>query len=117
ARTKATQMRVGDFGMLYCTERHAFTTPFLVFSQPDPKREVSDVWPGTWALPFRIHALGSPARLLDTDRLARLLPSLAKGLTWDKLLPVAPTTIFSPASVSRDDWEILLTNLVSEDSD
>jgi hypothetical protein len=53
--TKAKQMAVGSAGLIWRTGDEYFTTPFLVYSNPDPVRKINDVWPETWILPFRIH--------------------------------------------------------------
>lgn len=63
--TKSCRMKIGSLGVLYCSETHSFTTPFLVYSEPDPIRVVTDVWPERWRLPFRIHALGNPTRQVE----------------------------------------------------
>jgi hypothetical protein len=43
--TKSKRMRVGALGLLYCNETHSFTTPFLVYSKPEPEKIIIDVWP------------------------------------------------------------------------
>jgi hypothetical protein len=43
--TKSKRMKVGSLGILYCNETHSFTTPFVVVSEPNETKVVSDVWP------------------------------------------------------------------------
>jgi len=57
--TKAQNMKIGSFGILYCTDTHALTTPFVVYSKVDPHRVVENVWPEKSVLPFKIHPLVS----------------------------------------------------------
>jgi hypothetical protein len=59
--TKAAKMKIGDVGLLYCSENKNFTVPFVVRSLPE-FRLVQDIWPEPWALPFKIDPLGSPAK-------------------------------------------------------
>jgi hypothetical protein len=51
--TKSKRMKVGSLGVLYCNETHSFTTPFLVYSMPNPESVVADIWP--MEASFRIH--------------------------------------------------------------
>src|SRR5712691_10595148 len=54
-RTKAARyFSPGDRGLLYCEQKHSFTTPFIVESKPDPDIVVKHVWPEPWVLPFSI---------------------------------------------------------------
>ena len=70
-KTKSQNMRIGSFGILYCNETHALTTPFIVYSKPDLHLTVENVWPEKWVLPFRIFPLGSPKWQLDKDEARR----------------------------------------------
>ncbi len=60
-------MKIGSLGILYCKETQSLTTPFIVYSNTDPKIEVSNIWPETWTLAFRIFPLGSPTLQLHKD--------------------------------------------------
>src|SRR5262249_23594647 len=51
---KSTHMGIGSFGLIYCSDTQAFTTPFLVASKPDPTTIVADIWPKHWTLAFRV---------------------------------------------------------------
>jgi hypothetical protein len=41
--TKSHHLRVRSLGLLYCNETHSLTTPFVVYSDPDPEKVVTDV--------------------------------------------------------------------------
>ena len=41
-------MSVGSCGIFYCSETKSLTTPFLVYSKPDRKVEVQNVWSKNW---------------------------------------------------------------------
>jgi hypothetical protein len=109
----ASSLRVGAAGLLYCSDTHSFTTPFLVYSRPYLDRTIRSVWPEEWILPFRIHALGSPEKQLTLDEARKVLPVLRdSGKTNPShVLNLAPTTAFAPSNVSDEDWEILLVEL------
>ena len=59
-RTKSQGMKIGTFGILYCNETQTLTTPFIVYSKPDAKRTVKNVWPEPWVLPFNPHFPDEP---------------------------------------------------------
>jgi hypothetical protein len=113
--TKSQEMTVGSLGVFYCTEIQGLTTPFLVFSQPHSTEVVKDVWPETdkWVLPFRIHALGTPRRRLGKDQAMMLLPTLRAGgkTNITHALPIPAPTVFSPATLTSEDWAVLLEHL------
>ncbi len=111
-QTKANNLPVGALGVLYCVDTQSFTTPFLVTSKPDAAATVTNIWPESWTLPFNIFPLGSPARQLHKDKLAKLLPSLKNGGQWDQLLHVQPITVFAPSQLSNEDWSALVGELV-----
>jgi len=70
------------------------------------------VWRERWVLPFRIHPLGTPRKLLHKNKLRGLLPSLREGKqAWNQFIHVAPTTIFSASKLQPSDWEALLREL------
>jgi hypothetical protein len=52
-------LQIGSVGLFYCVEEKTFTTPFLVVGQPVLNGGISNVWPGTWKLPFDIVPFGS----------------------------------------------------------
>jgi|SRR5665213_194067 len=111
--TKSKNMKIGSFGILYCTETQSLTTPFIVFSRPDPDALVKNVWPEEWVLPFKIHPLGTPAKQLGKDEAMQALPTLrASGQTnFGHALPVQAITVFSPSPLQDADWEILIKRL------
>lgn len=113
--TKAQEMTVGSLGVFYCTEVQSLTTPFLVYSQPHSTELVTDVWPQTdrWVLPFKIHPLGTPRRLMHKDQAISLLPTLkASGKSnITHVLPIPAPTVFSPASLTSEDWAMLVQHL------
>lgn len=90
--TKSRHMPVGSLGVLWRTQANFFTTPFIVYSEPDSNQSVTDVWPETWVLPFRIHPLGMPRRRLGASEARQLLPVLRNDP------PLGPTSRTSSAS-------------------
>ena len=106
-------MKIGSFGILYCAETQSLTTPFIVFSRPDPEALITNVWPEEWVLPFRIHALGTPTKQLGKDEAMQLLPTLrdSKQTNFGHALPVQAITVFSPSPLQDSDWEILIKRL------
>ena len=103
-------MKVGSFGILYCNEIQALTTPFIVYSKPDPDRTVRHVWPETWVLPFKIFPLGNPSRVLKKDEAKEILPVFAKSgeTNFGKVFHVQAVTAFSPTRIGSEDWEVLI---------
>jgi hypothetical protein len=116
--TKAQEMTIGSLGVFYCAQVQALTTPFLVYSQPHSTETVNDIWPEPerWVLPFAIHPLGTPRRRLPKDEAMSLLPTLkASGKTnITHALPIPAPTVFSPASLTSEDWAVLLQHLVEQ---
>jgi hypothetical protein len=112
-KTKAQNMKIGSFGILYCSKNHSLTTPFVVLSNPNPERIIEDVWDGTWVLPFRIHPLGTPNKLLPWDDAKSVLPSPRSLNTTNlnTIVNVQATTVFSPSKLTEADWEVLVTHL------
>lgn len=113
--TKSKRLKVGSAGLLYCNETHSFTTPFLVYSEPDPKREVADVWPERWRLPFKIHALGTPAKQVSSEVAKRdwaVLKNVGQGGV-SASMNITGTTVFVPVEISIDDWSIILSSLTT----
>lgn len=111
--TKSKRMKVGSIGVLYCNETHSFTTPFLVYSSPDPDRVVTDVWPERWRLPFRIHPLGDPTRQVHMDDAKKTWPILreSKSSSVSAALNITGTTVFVPTEISSEDWSLIITAL------
>ena len=112
-KTKAQNMTIGSLGILYCTETHALTTPFVVYSKVDPNRVVENVWPEKWVLPFKIHPLGSPERQLSSDETKKVLPIFTRSgeTNFGKIFHVQAVTAFSPTAIEREDWEVLVSRL------
>jgi hypothetical protein len=113
--TKSKRMTVGSAGLLYCKETHSFTTPFLVYSAPDPVREVTDVWPEKWRLPFRIHPLGTPAQQVCADT-AKATWSVLKNVGQGGVsaaMNITGTTVFVPVEITSDDWARILMALTA----
>jgi hypothetical protein len=111
--TKSKRLRIGSIGLLYCSEIQSFTTPFLVFSEPDPEQIVTDIWPERWRLPFRIHPLGNPTRVVHKDRAKVDWPILknAANKNLTAVLNITGTTVFIPTVIGTDDWGIILQQL------
>jgi hypothetical protein len=115
-KTKSQSMRVGSFGILYCVDTHSLTTPFIVYSKPDPDRVVANVWPEKWVLPFRLLPLGTPELQLSSDHAKRTLPIFKRtGETnFGKIFHVQAVTAFSPTNIGADDWEELVRHLATD---
>lgn len=113
--TKSKKMAVGALGLLYCKDTHAFTTPFLVYSTPDPQRVVSDVWPERWRLPFSIHPLGTPHRQVHKDEASQRWPILRSTPqnSVSAAMNLTGTTVFVPVAVSVEDWAAILKDLAA----
>lgn len=112
-RTKARELKVNSYGVLYCSQTKSLTVPFRVTSEPDQVRLVRDVWPGVWALPFMITPLGTTDRQMPRDTIMRTL-NVARQSHSNNLshvLPITPTQVFSPLAMPDADWEILVRNL------
>jgi len=111
--TKSQRMRVGSLGVLYCSATKSLTMPFVVYSNPDLSGQVDNVWPETWVMPFRIHALGTPDRQLHKDQAAQILPAFkVKGTTnISRVFNVAATAVFVPSPISPEDWQLLIEHL------
>jgi hypothetical protein len=111
--TKSKRMKVGSLGLLYCNETHSFTTPFLVYSEPDPEKIITDVWPEVWRLPFHIHPLGNPSRQVHMDSAMLSWPVLKKSTSRSvsAAMNITGTTVFIPKEISPDDWAIIVTSL------
>jgi len=112
--TKSKRLKVGSLGLLYCNQTHSFTTPFLVYSIPDPEKIVTDIWPEKkWRLPFRIYPLGSPAKQLHMDVAKKkwdILKSVGRGGV-SAAMNITGTTVFVPSDISVDDWALILEDL------
>lgn len=111
--TKSKRMKIGSLGLLYCNETHSFTTPFIVYSEPDPEIVIKDIWPEKWRLPFRIYPLGNPTRQVNQDIAMSEWPVLKKTLipSISAAMNITGTTVFVPKEISSDDWEIIVKSL------
>lgn len=111
--TKSKRLRVGALGLLYCNETHAFTTPFMVYSEPDPDKVIADIWPEKWRLPFRIHPLGNPSRQVHMDDAKKRWPVLVNSSVGSvtAAMNITGTTVFVPVEITADDWAMVLNDL------
>lgn len=115
--TKSKRMQVGALGLLYCNETHSFTTPFLVYSEPDPEKIISDIWPEkNWRLPFRIHPLGTPLRQthMDVARERWLTLRNSPITTVSAAMNITGTTVFVPTKIEAGDWATILHDLSTQ---
>jgi hypothetical protein len=105
----------GSLGLLYCSEIHAFTVPFISRSHADPNEVVVDIWPEPWILPFSIQPLGDLTKTLKADLAKVLWPMLADsgagGVT--AALNITGATVFVPTEISDHDWQLVLENLTT----
>ena len=112
--TKAAKMPIGAFGVLYCKETGSFTTPFVVYSHPDPTATISNIWSDPWVLPFKIKPLGNPTRSMTVAQMKVLLPSVAQKKIANPLthlIRVQGNFAFQPSEISEADWMALIENL------
>ena len=108
--TKAKSMSIGSVGVLYCSDTHELTTPFVTTSLAE-ERAVSDIWPESWGLPFGIQPLGSPRRRLAKNELAHLPSVISSGKSWNKILYVQPNFSFQTSDTSIADWSFIFERL------
>jgi hypothetical protein len=96
----------GSLGLLYCSETHSFTTPFVATSTADPSARIDNVWLESWYLPFSIDPLGDLRRQVSKE-LARVMwrPPLINY--------VPPRTIFSPIEIDDYDWQSIRSHLAN----
>ena len=112
--TKAAKMPVGSFGILYCNETNSYTTPFVVYSRPDPKRTISNIWAEPWVLPFGIKPLGNPTLSMSIEQARELLPSMQEEGRDDPrkhLITVQGNFAFQASHISESDWTVLIEKL------
>lgn len=114
-KTRATNVRVGQYGIIYCTDEEirALTTPFLITTPPDVDATISNIWTEEWAMPFGIHPLGTPRKLWDGHRAVRELPfNENSGNTHvGSVFKHMGTTVFSPIEIGEDDWAMIIEKL------
>ena len=110
--TKARHMPICTPGVIWRTRAGFFTTPFIVYSNADPQEKITDVWPETWMLPFRIHPLGTPRKRLYEREAWQVLPVLndKPRTNITHVLRLSALTSFVPSEVSEN-WEVLLQHL------
>lgn len=118
--TKAERyLTPGAFGVLYCNQLHAFTTPFIVRSRADPVRVVTDIWPEPWRLPFKIQTLGDLSKRIHKDRAAERWPTLRSRLAESRrggvsaALNITGTTVFVPTAITAEDWAFICGDLAN----
>ena len=114
--TKAQKMPIGAFGILYCTETTAYTTPFVVYSKPDPGLTISNIWSEPWVLPFAIKPLGDPTRSMTIEQAKALLPSMQLPSRTDPrkhLITVQGNFAFQSSEITDEDWSVLIEHLAN----
>ncbi|HEY0597473.1 hypothetical protein [Sphingopyxis sp.] len=113
-QTKAAKMPIGSFGILYCSETGCYTTPFVVYSHPDPEAMVSNIWADPWVLPFGIKPLGNPSRSMTVAEMKELLPTVRERQIKNPLthfITVQGNFAFQPSEISEADWSVLIEKL------
>jgi hypothetical protein len=112
--TKAGKMPIGAFGILYCNETASYTTPFVVYSKPDPKSVISNIWADPWVLPFGIKPLGNPNQSLTVAQMLKAIPKAAERKIKDPrkhFITVQGNFAFQASDITEDDWAILIEKL------
>ena len=117
-RTKIRRnVKVGDFGLLYCNPFSSFMVPFEFVSEPNLYEKDSTTWPEVWLFPFQIRSLCTEDKMVSAAQ-AEAKWGIAKrrfvemggragGISAAMLL--TGTTAFSPLHISYRDWtEILM---------
>ena len=109
-QTRAAAMPIPSAGLFYCSQPRSkcFTTPFVVESAPQD-RQVSDIWNGTWFLPFKIRAIGDPSITVSWARACKSWPFLRDHENRGSL--VTPARAFAPVWIPRDEWDLVLDEL------
>ena len=113
--TKSKKMKIGSIGILYCVPKHSFTTPFIVYSEPDPEKEISDIWSETWILPFKIKPLGNPERMIHIDEAIKILPICQKTTETNisHIFRIQGNLAFNPTIIGQEDWAIFIKKLAN----
>ena len=109
---RALAMPIGSLGVIYCTEIHSLTVPFIVCSKPNPDDIIKNIWPEHWVLPFRIHPLGTPDQRFSKSDAQKLLSALKDSNNITATLNIAPTTVFAPKEITSEDWETIIKRLI-----
>ncbi|WP_309601430.1 hypothetical protein [Sphingomonas sp.] len=112
--TKAAKMSIGSFGILYCSETSAYTTPFVVYSRPNPSETITNIWASPWVLPFGIKPLGNPDRSLSIRDILTVIPNAAgRGISDPRkhLITVQGNFAFQASEITDEDWAILIEHL------
>ena len=110
--TKSLSMPIDAFGLIWCSDPsiRAFTMPFRVKSEPE-WREIENIWPEPWSMPFDIEPLGSPARRLTRDDAQKLLECLKTARTLTDVFFVGGTCAFVPSPIPDEDWNLIMEEL------
>ena len=116
-KTKAKSVRIGQAGVIYRSDIQCLTMPFLFASVPEVDKEVADIWPEKWAIPFFIYPLGSPERNWSAREALAAFEKF-KGASRPTLndLYMKPTQNFVPMEMPEGDWSIILEKLAETPS-
>ena len=110
--TRSQKMPIGAGGILYCNEIKSFTTPFIVYSVPNPNEIVDEIWPEPWVLPFLIKPLGDPRCSMPLATAKKLLPSLQEqGANVNNTIYVHGKMAFTQSKLTEWDWAVLISEL------
>lgn len=114
--TKASKIKIGSLGLLYCNETHSFTTPFIIYSKPNPNKVIKNIWSGSWVLPFKIFPLGNPEKQINKDRASRIWPIIKNSnqKTVSAAMNITGTTVFVPKIITQTDWEYIIQELATD---
>ena len=119
--TKAMKyLHPGARGILYCNPTQSFTTPFVVRSNADPDRVVTDVWPEAWCLPFEIEPLGDLSRQVTREAAAQSWPVVQRRMAKNQgrggisaAMNITGTTVFVPVDIDEENWGVILDDLAT----
>lgn len=110
--TKSGKMPVGAHGLFYCSRLDQYTMPFIVGSQPNPDQVLTDIWEGSFFLPFDIHPLGKTDKLMSMSEIRRHFPSFNTDDVERPDFSSRKNDYFSDkCEIAEGDWAVLIERL------
>lgn len=114
-RTNAKNVKIGNHGIFYCTEKQSLTTPFIFLSIPDQNKTIMNIWNGEYILPFRIYPLGNTSKLFHSNHVKQDLSFLDNKSNIIFKMKAMGTMLFKPVEITENDWSILVKNLAYDE--
>lgn len=112
--TKSERMKVGSFGLFYCSQVQCLKTPFIVAGKPEPDIVITDIWTEEWVMPFRIIPLGTPKKRIMKSWMINNLEIFREKNTRNlsHALVIQPTAVFAPTIFPENDWSEIFSRLI-----